>query len=847
MMTKSKIQLLNGDDWHLQGAGPKGELLEMNAQVPGHVHLDLEREKIIPEMFWRDNAEKCQWVEHWDWTYSHTFQVEEVFKGKWFVLEFGGLDTFATISLNGEEIGRTANMLIPHRFEVSHLLKPGDNHLMVHFDSIWEHLEGKPLDAPCAFETQERLHIRRMQCTFHWDWVNRFVGSGIWKAVRLLSYDKAKVAHVGIWTDGVSENNASAKVALQVETEHRSADVASLNISLHDPDGVMVASHSQNLENDSGDSKLDLHNLNLSIENPQLWWPNGYGAQPLYRCQVEMVDVSGFTLDVSNTTFGIRTVEVRQECDLPGSVQAEKTKQLRQRFPELEKNGDRPGSSFTLWVNGVEIFCKGANWVPADPFPARISDDHYEHLIKLAADGHQNMLRAWGGGFYESPAFWDACNRHGILVCQDFMTACAQYPEGDVDFMAAMAEEIPSAIKMLRNHPSLAWWYGDNENGMRFSEDDPNCWGKKLFDEIINPACRELDPSRPLFQTSPFGGDMNTSPTIGDCHVAYNPSKEDDFCDGLISYKKDIEAVSGRFLSETQSYGSGSWSSLLKFMTEEDLADPENKILEYHSKTNPYQEMTLIEAQLKRTEMLLGHAKSPQIKVAFLEYIQYEWVRLIVEHLRRDRDYCSGVLFWMYNDCWPANGWSMVDYYGLPKAGWYAMKQASKPIVCSIKKTDQGFQIWACNDSLLATKGTLSICRQGWVGEAKPICRREVEVPANQSSMTLELSTDELQGELSQDEVFICDLQTEQHDSDRAWYFEGLPKDMTPPMTELEVQYGHGEVTIQSKNYARVVTLAGDVVFGDNYFEMLPGECRTIQHSHPEKKVSVSCWNDARK
>jgi beta-mannosidase len=877
-------------EWTLRGEMPREDReWRLTGRVPGQVHLDLLREGHIPDPFWREQADACQWIEREEWVYEREFELAGDFDRSWAVLEFDGLDTFATITLNGAEVGRTANMFIPHAFEVGPLLREGTNRLRVRFDSIWKHVEGKRMDYPCAFENQERLHVRRMQCTFHWDWVNRFVTAGIWRPVRLVSYDRARVVAVGVWTERVSgvrgQEADEADIAVQLEAEIRTDQPVTACVEILDPSGRCAGKTGKQAAagkaNATDRCPPITDHFYVRIPDPRLWWPNGYGDQPLYTCRVPLSAADGTELDHRETTFGIRTVEVRQEIDRPGSPEAAMTRSLRERFPDRERNGDRPGSGFKLFVNGVEIFCKGGNWVPADPFPARITPEWYDRLIKLAADGNQNMLRCWGGGIYEPQGFWDACNRHGIMICQDFMTACAQYPEDDPDFMAAMTKEVPAAIRMLRNNPSLVWWYGDNENGMKFAEDDPACWGRRLFDEIIAPACRALDPSRPAFPTSPFGGNLNNSLTIGDCHAAYSPSSEAEFADGLRDYRREIDELTARFLSETQSYGPPAWPSLLRFMTEEDIADPANRVLEFHSKTNPYAKMTLIAAQFKRMEHLFGgpngtptlcavppvrpvvptgrrgggpvgttgrtvrsHSAARR-KIAFLEYAQYEWVRLIVEAQRRHRFYCGGVLFWMYNDCWPANGWSLIDYYGLPKAAWYAMKRACAPVITSILDAGDVFEVWVCNDSLEPARGMASLSVQPWQGP--PRWQRDLpfDAPANQSTRVAAIRKSEIDG-LDKDTVLVCDCAA--HIS---WYYPGMPYEMTPPPAALAVErVSDDELSITADVYARVVTVeAKNAVFSDNYFDLRPGETRRIAWRHadpavPVGEISVWCWNE---
>ena len=451
--------------WELTGFDLDGEeRIHIPGKVPGHVHVDLEREGLIPPMFWRDNADACQWVENWTWRYCTTLYIDDDDNLSWAELVFMGLDTFAEIRLNGTVIGHTANMFIPHCFEVSNQLRPGENALEVVFTPYHQHIMGKRLDYPAAFDTHDRVHVRRMQCTFHWDWVNRFVSAGIWRPVRLYMFNGAKLDDLYITTTLIEEDYA--EIAISIVTTRRTSGKLIVHLTILGPDDDLAWEWDEPLTNDKT-------LINMNITEPELWWPNGYGSQSLYRCIATLL-VDGQEVDGKAVDFGIRTVAVEQLVDQPGSPEEARTLALRKRYPEQDRNGEAPGSSFTLVVNGQRIFARGGNWVPADPLPGRMAGTHYRRLVWLAKEANLNLLRCWGGGIYESEVFWKMCDACGVMVTQDFAMACAWYPEDDPDFIEVMRAEIPAAIRMLRNHPSLVWWSGDNENGMNHDADDPH-------------------------------------------------------------------------------------------------------------------------------------------------------------------------------------------------------------------------------------------------------------------------------------------------------------------------------------------------------------------------------------
>jgi beta-mannosidase len=826
----------------------------IEARVPGHVHLDLLREKLIPDPFWRDQADQCQWVEQGSWVYEREFDVPSERIGVAASLCFDGLDTYAAIYLNGELLGRTANMFVSHRFEVGALLRPRSNTLRVCFGSIWDHVGNKPRDAECAFENQERLYVRRMQCTFHWDWVNRFVSAGIWRSVTLRFHGRAELRDILVSTRELRRRAdgslSDAVLRIRCEAERFAAGNLVAKIELLGPDAEQV--WAREVPFDPTRPEIELEAV---FSHPRLWWPNGLGEQSLYQARVCLCDeASGTEFDRRELNFGVRTVQIERRADAPGSAEEARTRELRARHPERDaRNGDAPGESFAVVVNGERIFCKGANWVPADPWPSRITESHYERLLSLAHDAHVNCLRAWGGGIYEPEAFWRACDRLGILVAQDFQTACGHYPEHDPDFMAAMRAEIPAAIRLLRNHPSLAWWIGDNENGMKFDFDDPATAGRRIAEEIARPSLRELDPDRPFEPTSPFGGRPNNCQTIGDTHLSALPHNQAGFERDWRGYRRWIDESIGRFNSECVTAGAPPLRSLRRFMSESDIADPHSPLWYFHTKDNPYTDVRLFDVQRKSAEKLFGPLLRGADFVPRLEYLQYEFARLTIESARRWKGYNQGLLFWMFNDCWPATGWSFVDYYGIPKAAWYAMKRGFAPVIVVIEEAGERYRIWVCNDRRQAVDVELEIRRVAWSagtgGEA--VRRLRFEAPANASTVALELSKDEFPP--TREGVLVCGLRVPEGEGPRAWHFDGLPGEMKPPPTKLcwaanpDTDGRSGMLEIQSSSYARVVTIDGEVDLSDNYFEMLPGERRVVSwrlKAEAERPaISITCWN----
>jgi beta-mannosidase len=811
--------------WKISGYDESGtrKIDAVDGRVPGQVHPDLQRAGLIADPFWRDQADLCQWVETYEWRYFRTFQLPKDFPRGWVVLQFDGLDTFATVLLNGKEVGKTDNMFIPHEFEVGRRLREGLNTVEVRFAPAVASVKDKPHQQQFAVfdDTGARTYIRRMQCGFRWDWVHRFVSAGIWRPCRLAAYPEARVEDVFAYTKTLTRECAEVEIA--VTSVLRTNRIALLRMSVLAPDRKTVWTREMPAEQ-------GVARFTARIPQPQWWWPNGAGDQPLYRVTASLLDGAGAALDVRELETGLRTVALEELPDAEGK-----------------------GSSFTLVVNGTRLFAKGGNWVPADPFPSRVTDEHYARLLGQARDAGMNMLRAWGGGIYEPEAFWRACDRMGIMVSQDFLLACADYPEHDEAFTRGLKKEFATAVRLLRNHPSLVFWSGDNELGLNSGPDKE--WNfKKFHREVTAPLMRELDPSRPFRPTSPYGGyDVNNSVWGGDSHRSSMPTSEM-YGGDMRNYRELIDKTTGRFMSEHALAGAPPKRSLLRFMTEEDLSG--TAMWEYHTKDNPYVGhplgLTYWQLLKRESELLYGEPGGDTDRaIRQMEYAHYEFARLGMESARRRKFWCSGIQFWMFNDCWPASGWSVVDYWGGRKAGWYGQAAGCRPVIAAQEVATNAVRWWVCNDRLVPVEAEVEVSVQPWSGKPRWAKSVKITVPANVSKVALELPLQEFSGKMGGDAALVCDLR-HAGGVDRSWWFPGLPREMRVPSAGLRVVSetrgeGEGAVTLRTENWARVVTLDADADFSDNYFELLPGEVRTITwraaSRNFEGKIKVSCWN----
>lgn len=861
--------------WQASGISPDGKTITIPAKVPGMIHVDLAREGYLPDMYWRDNANQCQWVEDWTWTYRHTFTLEDSLYLDYAVLEFGGLDTYADIKINGTFFAHTQNAQIAHHFDASKVLKHGENTIEVTFTPYQENIKGKPLDYVAAFNRSDRVHVRRMQCTFYWDWVNRFITFGLWRPVTLYLYDNCCLQDVFVYTQDIARTSASLQIRL--ETEIRPDLAASFSVT--GVDMPPETAHFLESGNDQVTSakrptfipvaecticdpsgkpvwykRLHIFNpqvrLQADLRDPQLWWPCGYGEQPLYKLYVKLFDANNQLQDEKEITFGIRTVRIEQLQDLPGSLEEATTNQLRSQM--AVDRDTAPGESFILLINGERIFCKGANWVPASPFPSEVPPETYDKLISLCARGNMNLLRCWGGGIYESDAFFEACDRYGVMISQDFMLACARFPEDDEEFMEQMRMEIPKAIRMLRNHTSLVWWAGDNENACHYDWDDPGAPGVRLCREVYYPALDALDPSRPFRPSSPYGGMNNCSATIGDAHMtAYNHPGD---------WNENVKRC-GRFMSESVSHGSTLMWSLRKFISEEDIADPRKEMFEFHVKDNPHKapgSPTLFESMMQQSDRFFGAPENTEDKIQKYAYTQYEWIRLSLEAARRSKWYCAGIQYWMYNDCWPTVGLALVDHYLIPKGGYYAAKRASQPVIASLIKNGENLEAWVLNDCLQNAEGQMTLFIQYPDGRHIDIAAAAFESPANDNLLAITIPISSLPAPLEKEMMIICQIEGS-FGTDRAWFYPGTPGDIRYAPATLDVtitgienpdgtkDMSKGTIRIHSEKYAHVVTFDGGIEMSDNFFDLLPGEERILTYECKEDfsvfDTVIRCWN----
>lgn len=788
------------DGWVLSSEKYK----DLKAEVPGCVHTDLVKNALIGDMFWRDNSEKVRWIENCDWTYSNSFDAET---GNKVSLVFEGLDTYSSVYLNGELLGETDNMFIPYEFDVSGKLKEKDNLLVVKFSSPVKAVENMP-EREAAF-TSERINTRRIQCTYSWDWVDRFVTCGIFKPVYLRYADDMYVDNIYVVTQSVDSFGAQIYTELSLCNYDRGGLV---KMEIFSPDGKRAAGTELYSRESSIVRRFD-------IKNPQLWYPNGYGEQPLYTLEITVGE------NTVREIFGIRTLKIVQAEDEKGSDFYNTAKAFQETCFGKIYSFNEVFSGFQVVVNGIPVFCKGANWVPCEPFPSAETPEKIGKIIEMLVRANGNFIRVWGGGIFEREEFYYECDRKGILVAQDFLMACGAYPEKEEWFLTALEKESEYAVKRLRNHPCLAWWHGDNENAEWGSDTLEDYRGRDSALRGIAPQVYKYDTMREFLPSSPCGGNVYASATKGTAHTTMYCSRIFEFfqsCNGD-EYKEFFNSFSARFVSEEPVLGGISNSSYLKFLTEDDIFnDTTEEMMRFHTKVNPafpefYNDIKTF------CSKVFGEANSSRDRLFRYRYLGYEWLRVVFENYRRSLGYCNGLVFWMLNDCWPAAlGWSIIDYYNMPKASYYAFKRVAQSVTASVTAEDGKYKLFISNASVsdVNVKATAYLFDLSNPDKNPEVYETEICAKAYSPCLT------ELPWETEKTEFVICDIRYD-GGSDRCFFKEGDLK-LKSVDGPARVQRNENSITLKADGYIHAVELDGDCIFCDNYFTMLPGEARTV-------------------
>ncbi|MFQ3536824.1 MAG: glycoside hydrolase family 2 protein [Aggregatilineales bacterium] len=681
------------------------------AQLSSCVHLDLLRSGQIADPFFGLNEAAVQWIGETDWLYECTFHLSaEQLAQPHLDLCFEGLDTFAEVYLNGVPILSSQNMFVPQRVAVKANAREGENRLVVRFESALR--RGKALEAQYGARAvwngdPSRVYVRKAQYHYGWDWGPTLLTAGIWRPAYLEAY-KARIAEWHI-LPSLSDDLSYAELLVTVGVE---GAAEAIRLTLYEPSGMPVEAVQIALD------RAQARHV-FTLRAPHLWYPRGYGQQARYHIVAELIGVTDVALDRRDARIGVRRVRL---------IQA--------------PFADQDGTSFYFEVNNVPIFCSGANWIPADSFTPRLSASRYHEWLRLAADANMLMLRVWGGGIYEDEAFYELCDELGLLVWQDFMFACGMYP-AHPDFLANVRAEASAQIKRLRHYACIVLWCGNNEDyqiAESLNAYDPDFTGdfaqtafpaREIYERLLPSLCAALDPTRPYWQGSPYGGRSVLDQSVGDRHTW-------EIWHGSMADYQDYPRYGGRFISE---FG---MQALPILPTIEAFTEPEDRTL-HSAVLNNHNKAAQGEMRLQHyLERNVGRAPAELPEYIYLtQFVQAEAVGAAFEGWRlgwrgEGQRYIGGALVWQLNDCYPVISWALVDYFLRPKPAYYRAKRALAPLALILQAEGQKVTCWASN--LRPEPITADLTLDCWALDGTLLSQKRlaVEIGANRSVPLLE-------------------------------------------------------------------------------------------------------------
>ncbi|MFK8850797.1 glycoside hydrolase family 2 protein [Streptomyces sp. Ac-502] len=633
---KDVIPLTEG--WRLSHDGAS-----LAAEVPGCVHTDLLAAGLIPDPFLGRNEHDVAWIGRRAWTYTTSLPPAPAVHERT-DLVFDGLDTAARITLAGEELGRTRNMHRGYRFDVTG--RTGE--LRVEFASAYDEaaaVRAVTGDRPNVYPEPSQ-YIRKMACSFGWDWGPTLVTAGIWRPVRLEHWSTARLARV---RPLVAVEGTTGRVELRIEVE-RTRQAAACELVAH---AVIAGTEAR------GAAVIEDGEAVIVLEAPDvgLWWPRGYGDQPLYEVEVTLYEAPG-----TPTTTAAASAPGQHALDAW-------RRRIGFRTVELDRGADEHGTGFAFVVNGTRTFARGVNWIPDDVLPSRVTPDRYRTRLTQAADANVDLVRVWGGGIYEDDAFYDACDELGLMVWQDFPFACSAYPE-EQPLRGEVEAEARENVVRLMHHTSLVLWNGGNENLWGFrdwgweAELAGNSWGEGYYLGLLPRVVAELDPTRPYTASSPWSGSWDHHPNdpAHGTHHSWEVWNRRDYT--------EYRATVPRFVSEFGWQAPPALATLRRALPGEALA-PDSPGMLHHQKAEAGND--------KLHRGVTRHFRLPEGDFDRWHYltqvVQARAVAAGIEHWRSHWPLCAGTVVWQLNDCWPASSWSAIDGDGRPKPLYHELRR----------------------------------------------------------------------------------------------------------------------------------------------------------------------------
>ncbi len=785
---------------------------DLPAAVPGCIHTDLLTAGLIVDPYLDRNEDDQHWIGNSDWRYAVPVTLEPTAADR-VDLVFDGIDTIAQLRWDGEAIGETRNMFRGHRVDITSRASAGRHTLAVDLRSAraaaWEVRD--QLGARPGVYAEPYQYVRKMACNFGWDWGPVLLTAGLWRDVRLETWSTARLAQVRpvVEVTGAPAGRATLHVTLE---RAGASEQVELSASCH---GVTATATVTAYATEA--------TIVLELPEVELWWPHDLGEQTLYPLQVTLSGEDGRRLDRLERRIAFRTIELRVERD-------------------------QIGTSFQLAVNGRGIFTRGFNWIPDDCFPTRVDRARLRERIGQAVAANASLLRVWGGGLYESDAFYDLCDELGVLVWQDFAFACSAYPEEEPLLSEVEAEARDNVVR-LAWHPSLVLWNGNNENiwgyhdwGWREALDG-RTWGEGYYTELLPAIVAELDPTRPYWPGSPYAGSSDVHPNDMDHGPSHIWTVWND-----LDYT-EYRSYRPRFLSEFGFQAPPTWATLTAAVHDEPLR-PDSAGVLAHQKA--------IDGNAKLARGLAPHLPAPRTTEEwhFLTQVnQAVAVRVGIEHARALRPVCQGAILWQLNDCWPVTSWSVVDGAGRLKPAWYAVRRAFAPRLITLQpQGGGGLEVISVNDGAGVWEGTLSLTRMRLDGRILATAVAPIRVPAGESVRT-SCPPEIASAAHPEHEVIVARL----GDEPAALWFFVEDKDLALEPAALAVvaePAGLGQVrlVVTATSVVRHLLVQADRLdpharVDDNLVTLLPGERHTITiettvgHDHPGWTSAPVLWS----
>jgi beta-mannosidase len=770
------------------GEGPRP------AVVPGTVHTDLLAAGVIPDPYTGTHENDLVWLHRSSWLYETTLRAEPAAAGERVDLVFDGLDTVATIALDGAELGHTANMHRGYRFDVRDRLR-GPAPLSVRFDSALAYAEalqdrigGRP-----HVNTHPFNAVRKMAASFGWDWGPDLQTAGIWKPVRLERWRVGRLAQTRVLST-LDDDGTTGRLSVHVKVERSGLEEAGdlqIRVTAGDRSGAVVLP-----------AGVTTGAVEIEVPGAPVWWPAGHGAQPLADVEVSLLDADGTALDAVARRVGFRSVR-------------------------LDESPDEAGHRFALIVNGRPVFALGLNWIPEDHLLTRLTRQDYADAVDRAVAANANLLRVWGGGIFESDDFYDVCDERGVMVWQDFLLACAAYPEEE-PIRSEILAEVRENVTRLSSHPALVIWNGGNENiwgheDWKWKERLGDLtWGAGYYYRDFPALLAELDPTRPYHPGSP------SSPGFDPEVVHPNDERYGTRHEWEAWNRRDYtwhDRFKPRFCSEFGWQAPPTWSTLTGALEPADRHKTSAAFL-LHQKA--------ADGNDKLDCGLAHHLPVPE------DFADWNWATQLnqarattyaVHHLRSWAPHTMGSVLWQLNDCWPVTSWAVVDGAGRRKPAWYAVRDAYRPRLVTFQPRDAGVALVAVNDTDEAWDSRIRLRRTGFDGAELAAAEIGLRVEAR-SVTTVPLAPALLDVADVSREVLVADVDGLRATRLFAEDFD-LAYDPAPVTAEVVSTPDGYAITVTATAFARDVTVladrvAPDALVDDMLVDLLPGESRTI-------------------